>query len=321
MKTLILFFTVAFFGVASPGDGLASDGIRCQNQGFSCANLVFQGFTYPYRREPGSYLYVNGGIYPYETVTDDLVGDSTVRLPDGSVMRVDSLLEALGLEGRSQAQLRPVIGYGSNPAPSQLARKFRPENFEAGVVIPVMKGTLKDFDVVWTPVFVSYGAMPATITPSPGTTVDVWVTWLDEQTGWAMNATEHANPDAYPLYVATTLEAVNYDFDGPDPSGFSIYVSCFGALSMEGTTYAVASVPALDRRYRPVTGPEMMTAVLPYLDGPDSVLELIASNVMNPDMRATRNVKLRPLGSLPDIPGTTGLETCRQSRTGPPKAY
>lgn len=136
-----------------------------------------------------------------------------------------------------------------------------------------------------------------------------------------MDTTEHSNPDDYPLYVVTTLEGANYVFDGPDPAGFSIYVSCFGPLEIDGTTYAVSSVPALDRRFQPVTGPEAMAAVLPHLGGPSGVLELLSSNVIDPDVRAARSVKLRSFGSLPDIAGTSGLEACRQSRVGPAKAY
>jgi len=166
-------------------------------------------------------------------VTEDLVGDSTVLLPDGSAIAAGALLEKLGLNRARQAQLRPVIGYGSNPAPSQLARKFSPDRFDGDVIIPVMKGKLKDYDVVWTPVFVSCGALPATITPSAGTTVDVWVTWLDDRPTRVMDATEHADTTEYPLYVVTTLEGADFEFDGPDLAGFSIYVSCFRSRSDE----------------------------------------------------------------------------------------
>ena len=49
-----------------------------------------------------------------------------------------------------------------------VAKSFTLHN-QGSAVIPVMKGRLTGYDVVWTPVFVEYGAMPATLTPSPGT--------------------------------------------------------------------------------------------------------------------------------------------------------
>jgi len=47
------------------------------------------------------------------------------------------------------------------------------------VITRLYETALQDFDVACTPLFAPCGAMSATITPSPGTVVDVWVAWLD----------------------------------------------------------------------------------------------------------------------------------------------
>ena len=67
-----------------------------------------------------------------------------------------------------EAKLTPVLAVGSNAAPAQLARKFPAELFPDGVVIPVLRCVLPDFDVVYAPLISSYGsctgkAEPATV--------------------------------------------------------------------------------------------------------------------------------------------------------------
>ena len=286
--------------------------------GKNCAGLVYQGFTYPYEREPGSYLFVDGDIYPYLQVTNTLLGDSTVRLPDGSEIAVSDLLASLGLAHVVNEPLQPAVGYGSNPAPSQLARKYDKQSATGSAVIPVMKGRLSDYDVVWTPVFVSYGAMPATIAPSPGTDVDIWVTWLSKAFVEHMSETEHVGES---LYAFAELTGVDYAFDGPDPKVLKVYISCFGALTVDGETLAVSSVPALQRRFLPVDSPTALAAIMATIGWQESVLDLLYANVSAPEDRAARSGKLRPLGKIADDPNATGMESCAASRIGPEKPF
>ena len=85
----------------------------------SCPDLVYQGLTYPFPRLAGSYLFVDGAAYPYLRVTDHLLGDSTVQLPDRSEIAVGDLLFTAGqipltpdgtmVEGDVEAQTRQVL--------------------------------------------------------------------------------------------------------------------------------------------------------------------------------------------------------------------
>jgi len=52
----------------------------------------------------------------------------------------------------------PVLAVGSNGSPQQLARKFPPAKFPNGVLIPVVRAVLEDFDVVYAPLLAAYGA-------------------------------------------------------------------------------------------------------------------------------------------------------------------
>ena len=70
-------------------------------------------------------------------------------------------------------KLTPVLAVGSNAAPVQLGRKFDAKKFPDGVVIPVLRCVLPDFDVVYAPLISSYGSCtgaclpPLRLPPSP----------------------------------------------------------------------------------------------------------------------------------------------------------
>lgn len=61
-----------------------------------------------------------------------------------------------------EERLTPVLAVGSNAAPAQLARKFPADLFPDGVVIPVLRCVLPDFDVVYAPLISSYGSCTGT---------------------------------------------------------------------------------------------------------------------------------------------------------------
>jgi len=68
----------------------------------------------------------------------------------------------------------PVVASGSNAAPERLLAKFGHDNG----TIPVTRAVLHDFAVVFAGHFTAYGAIPATLTPRPKASTDVWITWL-----------------------------------------------------------------------------------------------------------------------------------------------
>lgn len=286
---------------------------NCGGLNYSCEELVELGFTYPFSREYDSYLFVNGAVYPYRKITDHLLDDSVVRLPDRTEVSVRKLLTTFGLDSEMNKSLVPVIGYGSDPAPSQLRRKFIRSGFRGDAVIPVIKGRLRDYDIVWSPFFVSYGAMPSTITPSPGTDVEIWVTWLDEETVGRMNSSEGTGE----LYALGWLRDVQFELEGPKPKEMLVYVSCFGALRVDGTVLALASVPATKRTWRPVDSASALRAVMSKLGWHGSVLDLLYANVTSPSGRAERTRKIKGLGVLTKDPHFYPVTSCgSKQKTG-----
>ena len=135
---------------------------------------------YPGTRPPESYLFGSNNIIPIK-ITDRLEDSDADGMPLPAKLKT---LEASPLEERY-----PIIGYGSNANPVQLQSKFKGKD----AVIPVLRGMLDGYDVVYANSFASYGSVPATITESSKTKVQVWVNLLDKHQLAIMDKTEGRN--------------------------------------------------------------------------------------------------------------------------------
>ncbi len=168
--------------------------------------------------------------YPYAT-------------PDRSYLYVDGEARGLPGAGTDLSARTPLLSYGANAAPDALARKLAPL---PGVEMPVMRSELEGFDVVYSAHVSPYGAVPATLLESLGTTAPVFV--------------------IYPTEEQRALLAVsepNYDLVEID--GVAAYRSKHGPLSIDGSPVALAAVRSAGR-------------TLPELDEP-AVLEHVRAEV------------------------------------------
>lgn len=205
---------------------------------------------YPYATPEGSYLYRDG-------VAEELPGD-------------------LDLGDRT-----PLLAYGANAAPEALAYKLAALPGEA---MPVLRAELEGFDVVYSSHISPYGAVPATLRESAGTTAPVFVVF----------------PTPGQLELLTAYE-LNYDLvtlsggscrleDGTTVEKLAAYRSVHGCLSLDGSEVALAAVRAAGRS-------------LPELDQP-AVLEQVRTR-LEPELPLEEFVRLcverggiRPLPSL-----------------------
>ncbi len=146
--------------------------------------------------------------------------------------------------------LTPVIAVGSNRSPTQLARKF------AGleVAVPVTRLRARDVDVVHAAHIAGYGAIPATLAASPGTTVELWITWLDEGALTRMDATEAVGVNYDRVTVAMTWET-----PGPRaPARALLYAARRGLLRLDGGPIALSAVPAEARRHQAMSQEQVL---------------------------------------------------------------
>ena len=118
------------------------------------AERIDHACSYPFARPACSYLFVDGAMRP---------------------------LSGVMVTGRV-----PVLASGSNAAPSRLAAKFG----RSDGVVPVTRGILHDFVVVFAGHFTGYGAIPATLFPHPGAAINIWITWLTEDQLTIMHRSE-----------------------------------------------------------------------------------------------------------------------------------
>lgn len=277
----------------------------CTGQRLSCEQLVQLGLTYPYPRQPSSYLYVDGAAYPYVDLRHRSLANGLVEVA-GEVLTARRLLMRLALGSQASVARTPVIAYGSNANVDALNRKFLTSDFSGPAVIPVVKATLYGFDVAWSPEFVFNGAMPATIVGSPGTGVGVWVTWLDAAELKEMNATEGVGT----LYSYGLIDGARLDAPGPTAMQPGLYVDCFGALRVGAQTLAIRAVPAHHRRFAADDSVGALSRVGPAIGWRGSVFELLLDNVRHPEQREIRSRKLQALGVQLPEPGYVPIDRC-----------
>jgi hypothetical protein len=199
--------------------------------------LLARALGYPYAAHDGDFLFRDGRASPLDP--------------------------GLGLE-----TLTPVIAVGSNRAPAQLARKF------AGldVAVPVTRLRARDVDVVHAAHMAGYGAVPATLAASPGTTVELWITWLDDRALARMDATEAVGVN----YDRVTVE-LDWEAPGPRaPVRALLYAARRGLLRLGGAPVALAAVPAASRRH-PAMSQEQVLRRLHAARGADRFEDWVAS--------------------------------------------
>ncbi len=243
---------------------------------------------YPFPAPPHSYLFVDGVAHEIVEPGRDPVHDG--RLRDGdAVAPAAELLRRLDIAGAARLDDRvPVIAHGSNASPEQLWRKFG--HIEGGVVIPVIKAWLADHDVVYATHFTRYGAIPATLERSPGTSVELAVTFLSAPQLALMHDTEIAAVN----YVYGRLDRIRLALDGlGDRDTAFVYLTLHGALAPGGAPLALAARPARDRAFEPRT----MRAMLGFARdevAPGMALDaFILENVENDNLRSQRTQLLR----------------------------
>lgn len=136
-----------------------------------------------------------------------------------------------------------VLALGSNRAPAQLARKFHDM---PSAVVPVERARLAGFDVVYAAHLSRYAAIAATLAASPGTTVEVSITWLAPELMARMHATEGLGK----AYDYARLDGITLStLGGRSFRRIDFYLCRAGALTLDGAPRAVATIAAEGRRF------------------------------------------------------------------------
>ncbi len=197
--------------------------------------------------------------YPYEP-------------PAGSFVQVGERTEPLPPEGADLSGRRALLSYGANAAPEALTRKLaalepRP--------LPVLRAELTGFDVVYSAHVTRYGAVPAALVASPGTTASVHLVFPDPEQLAALAATEGQN------YALERLADFTCELEvgGAGPTEIEAFISVHGPLLRDGVPIALAAIPARGRTFPALTTPEVIDLVraelTPELDLTQFILRFV----------------------------------------------
>jgi len=191
------------------------------------AAILKRALEYPYATPGRSYLYLDG---------------EALDLPAGGP----------DLDGRV-----PLLSYGANSAPEALARKLAAL---PGVEMPVLQSRLEGFDVVYSAHVSPYGAVPATLHESPGTTAPAFVL--------------HPTPEQRALLTASEP---NYEL--VEVNGLAAYRSRHGCLHLDGSPVALAAVRSVGRALPELDEPAILERVRAHLEPHLSLEEFIRTSI------------------------------------------
>jgi hypothetical protein len=177
---------------------------------------------------------------------------------------------SLVLGAEPPAGLPEVVAFGANADPVVLAAKLG-----GGASVRGRPAVLADHDVVFSAHVSPYGAVPATLVPSPGTSVPVHLLRLAPPGLACLDATE-------PNYVRERLA-----------HGIEAYRSRHGALRLDGTPVALAAVPATGRVLPALTQEQILERLRRALEPAADPDAFVLAGVRDHAVRARRTAWLK----------------------------
>ena len=210
------------------------------------AALYQRAIEYPWERPPGPYRLTGAGVELLEELT------------------AEEREQALDRFTSAESGRMPIVAIGSNAAPATLEMKFAHFPDEEDREVLALTGRLHGFDVGVSPQPAFYGAMPATIFPSPGTEVCATVLWVTLAQFTQLTWSEFS----YRLGRLRT----RFEVDGGEASfdDVLVFVSRFGAFCVDGRPVALAAIPARSRTAVPLSQEQLLDAAAALALGPQA---------------------------------------------------
>jgi hypothetical protein len=180
----------------------------------------------------------------------------------------------------------PLLAYGSNSTTRALLRKF------AGHLhLPVLRGELEGFDVVYSSHLSAYGSLPVTIHQAPGTRISTFVTLVSDEQLVRLAETEFN-------YALHRLDGARFQGPEIDVDGPLAFVSRHGACGLEGEP-----IRLVDRAQR-----DMLDRVRAHLAPDEPLTDFIVRNVRDPERAVAFTATLKRQKLPFDCPEATVLD-------------
>lgn len=167
-----------------------------------------------------------------------------------------------------------LVAFGANADPEVLAGKLG-----ADTPVSARPASLADHDIAFSAHVSPYGAVPAALVSSPGTSVPVHLLRLTAQDRARLDATE-------PNYIREALAP-----------GLEAYRSRHGVLTLDGGPVALAAVPARGRILPALTQEALLERLRALLAPRATLEEFVLAQVHDARVRATRTAWLRSRAS------------------------
>jgi len=199
------------------------------------------------------------------------------------------------IEGREPRPVRdgdvrddrhPVLAYGSNSSTRALLRKYAGD-----LHLPVLKGELEGFEVVYSSHLSAYGSVPVTLHPASGARIETFVTLVTDEQLVRLAETEFN-------YAIRRLDGRRFRGREIEVEAPIAFVSRHGALGIEGEP-----IRLVDRPQR-----EMLDRVRRYLAPDEPLPEFIVRNVRDPERAVAFTAELKRRKLPFEHPETTVLD-------------
>ncbi len=237
----------------------------------AAAAKVATAMDYPFPRPDHSYLFADGAVLALESPGEPSLDDALVRKG------------AAPLSDRTA-----VLAYGANAAPERLQHKFEAEG--PGAVFPVVKARLFDFDIVHACHYSSYGAVPATLAPSPGTVAEIALTYLDSGQLARMHETELSGR----RYVYGRLGQIRLQPEGLAAlDAVHSYWTDYGYFAGPTGPLALSAIAARGRRFAAAGQEDMQIQTRDRLAPGRDMHDFVHENISDPALRQERSLALR----------------------------
>ncbi|MBT3170170.1 MAG: hypothetical protein HOM52_07510 [Rhodospirillaceae bacterium] len=234
------------------------------------AAQVANAMDYPFSRPDHSYLFADGAVLALESPGVEYLDDALAR--KGAATMADRTA---------------VLAYGANAAPARLQRKFEAEG--PGAVFPVVKARLFDFDIVHACHYSSYGAVPATLAPSPGTVAEVALTYLDQDQLARMHETELSGR----RYVYGLLGQIRVQPEGlAARNAVHSYWTGYGYFAGPSGPLALSAIAAEGRRFAAAAQEDMQIQARDRLAPGRDMHDFVHENIADPGLRHERSLAL-----------------------------
>jgi hypothetical protein len=212
---------------------------------------------YPWERPAGSYLLDDADVALLAALDED----ERERLVDR-------------FSGPASGRL-PLLAIGSNAAPEALQRKFAHFPDADDRTVLAVDGRLHEFDVGVAAQPALYGALPATLFPSPGTAVRTMLLWVTPTQFTQLTWSELS----YRLGRLSTRFTADDGIAGASFDEVFVFVSRWGAFGVEGRPVALAAVPAERRTAVALTQEQVLDAAAALVFGPGASAETLVRAV------------------------------------------